>query len=138
MEVIIMHSPSMRTRSLYDEKRRTKISAHPLAMQKIHEVLLQQRGVMIYPEDAQDDALAKSWENWINHYEGIVLSWNPDNDEKGFLYTKMLLEEMHIRTDPLSPTLLEKYTLCTIEHVLQMISDLEVFATKVQEYGHRR
>lgn len=137
MQIFIMHSPTMRTRSLYDEKRRTKISAHPLAMQKIHEVLLQQRGVMAYPKEAQDDALVQSWEQWMDQCEGMVLSWNPDHNEEGLLYTKMLLEAMNIRTDPLSPALLEKFTICVIEQVLKMIPNLEVFASNVQEYGHR-
>jgi hypothetical protein len=136
MQIFIMHSPAMRMRSLYDEKRRTEISAHPLAMQQIHEVLLQQRGVMTYSKEAQDDALAKSWEQWLDHCDGMVLSWNPAYDEEGFLYTKRLLEAMNIRTDPLSPALLEKYTLCVIEMALKMIPNLEAFARNVQIYGY--
>ncbi len=137
MQILIMHSPVMRMRLLYDEKRLTEISAHPLAMQKIHEVLLQQRGVIAYPKEMQDEALARSWEQWLGHCEGMVLSWNPNYDKAGLAYTKRLLKEMNIRTDPLSPTLLEKYTLCVIELVLKMIPNLEIFAKDVQMYSHR-
>lgn len=137
MQIFIMHSPSMRMRSLHDEKRRTRISAHPLAMQKIHEVLLQQRGIVAYTAEVQDDALAKSWEQWLGHREGMVLAWNPNDTEDGFMYTKKLLEAMHIRTDPLSPAILEKYALCVIELALKTLPDLEAFARKVQEYGRR-
>jgi hypothetical protein len=135
MQIFIMHSPSMRMRSLYDEKRQAAVSAHPLAMQKIHNVLLQQRGIVAYSEEAQNDALARSWEQWLGCCEGMLLSWSPDDNEDGFMYTKSLLETLHIRTDPLSPILLEKYALCAIEFVLKTLPNIEAFARNVQEYG---
>lgn len=137
MQIFIMYSPVMRMRSFYDEKRQMRVSAHPLAMQSIHNVLLHQRGVVAYAQEEQDAALAKSWEQWLSAYEGMLLSWNPDDNEEGFLYTKSLLEALQIRTDPLSPLLLEKYALCVIELVLKTLPDLAAFARKVQEYTHK-
>jgi hypothetical protein len=135
MQVFIMHSPVMRMRSFYDESRQTKVSAHPLAMQRIHEVLLHQRGIAAHTQEEQDQALARSWERWLSNYEGMLLSWNPDDNKEGFSYTKELLEAMHIRTDPLSPALLEPYAHCVIELALKALPDLEAFVRKVQEYG---
>lgn len=137
MQIFIVYSPAMWTRMLHQEKQQVReISAHALAMQQIHEVLLQQRELTLVSEQMQGDALVKSWEQWLDDYEGIVLSWDPADDETGFIHTKETLKAKGIPPDPLIPQVLYKYTTSLIEVVLEMIPNLEAFATEVLRYGH--
>ena len=137
MQIFIVYSPAMWTRMLHQEKQQLReISAHTLAMQQIHEALQQQRGLPLFSEQMGGDALLKSWEEWLGHQEGIVLSWDPADDEPGFIHTKETLQAKGIPPDPLIPQVLHKYTTSLIEVALDMIPDLEDFATEVLRYGH--
>jgi len=127
----------MWTRMLHQEKQQIReISAQTLAMQQIHEALRQQRELPLFSEQMGGDALLKSWEEWLGSQEGMVLSWDPADDESGFIHTKEALQAKGIPLDPLIPQALYKYTTSLIEVVLDMIPDLEDFATEVLRYGH--
>lgn len=137
MQIFIVYSPAMWTRMLHQEKQQIReISAQTLAMQQIHEGLQQQRGLPLFSDQIGGDALLKSWEEWLGSQEGMVLSWDPADDEPGFIHTKGALQAKGIPPDPLTPQVLHKYTTSLIEVVLDMIPDLQDFAAEVLRYGH--
>ena len=84
----------------------------------------------------RDDALLKSREQWLDYQEGTVLSWAPVEDETGFIYTEEALKAKRIPPDPLIPQALHKYTTSMKEVVLDMIPNLEAFASEALRYGH--
>ncbi len=135
MQVLIIHSSAMQSQVLQQERRYTcEMSAQPLAIRQIHEALLQRRGITSRYQQAQDYELTRSWEQWLDNREGLVLSWDPADDEGGFEHTKKALKANDIPQSPLAPKVINKYTSCLIEVVLEMIPNLEEFAVEVQAY----
>lgn len=132
-QIFIMHSPTMRAQILRNPQLTMReTSAAGLAMRQIHEALLRQRAISC-SEEAEDVALKKSWEHWLNNHEGIVLAWHPVEDEEDFIHTRKMLEMMNFTSDPLSPDMLCKYTLSRINQILEQ-HDLHAFAREVQNY----
>lgn len=135
IQVFIIHSPTMQSRVLQQEKQRTKAtSAQSLTIRKIHEALLQQRGITSLSKQVQDNELIKSWEQWLGNCDGLVLTWDPADDEAGFLHIKEVLKAKNISPDPLTPLVLNKYTTFLIKVVLELIPNLEMFAIEVKRY----
>jgi hypothetical protein len=132
MQIFIMHSPTMWVEVLRHQQQATReTSAHALAMQQIHGALLQQRAIPMSSRQAENSALIKSWEQWLNGHEGIVITWNPFDDEAGFIHTRETLKAMNISPDPLVPETLQKYTSYLIDLVLELHPDLVAFANEV-------
>ncbi len=135
MQIFIVYSPAMWVRVLHQaEQQAREMSAQAPAMQQIHEALLRQRGITLPSNQAQDSALMKSWQQWLGQREGIILSWDPADDEAGFAHTKEMLKARHIPPNPLSPQVLSQYTTCLIEAVLETIPDPRAFALEVRAY----
>ena len=134
-QVFILHSPSMQSRILLQEKQQTRrMSAQPLAIQQIHEGLLKQRAITLHSRQAQDDELMRSWEHWLGNRDGLVLNWDPADDEAGFAYLKETLKANNIPSNPLTPQVINKYTASLIEEVLEKLPNLEVLAMEVKGY----
>ncbi len=134
-QVFILHSPAMQSRILQQEEQRTRgMSARPPAIRQIHEGLLKQRGITSRSQQAQDDELMRSWKQWLGDRDGLVLSWDPADDEAGLVYTKEILRANHIPSNPLTPQAINKYTASRIEVVLGELPDLEAFAIEVKGY----
>ena len=135
MQVLIIHSSAMQSRVLQQERQHTwDMSARPLAIRQIHEALLKQKGIISRYQQTQDYELIRSWEQWLGNREGLVLLWDPADDEDGFEHTKKALKANHIPQSPLAPPIINKYTSCLIDVVLEMIPNLEEFAGEVQAY----
>lgn len=136
VQVLIMHSPPMRLRVLnQDEQQIRERSAQALAMEQIHETLLREREITLTSKQDQDRALEESWKHWLNHREGLVLSWNPADDEDGFERTISMLKEMGIPPDPLIPEVLKECAITYLtEEILKTLPDLQVFALQVLQY----
>jgi len=136
MQIIIMHSPTMWKRVVQEKQSdREARSAQTPAMQQIHQALLHQRGITQHSQQEQEHALVKSWEQWLGQREGMLLSWNPAEDETSFVYTKAALKTKGIIPDPLTPQELHGYTLDLIETSLKKMPNPETFAIGVQAYG---
>jgi len=134
-QVFILHSPAMQSRILQQEEQRTRgMSARPLAIRQIHERLLKQRGIASHSQQAQDDELMRNWEQWLGDREGLVLNWDPADDEAGFIYIKEILKANDIPSNPLTPQVINKYTASRIEVVLGELPNLEAFAIEVKGY----
>lgn len=134
-QIFIMYSPAMWERLLPQAEHQTReTSAQAPAMLQIHEALLRQRGITSSSKEARDSALLKSWEQWLGRREGIVLSWDPADDEAGFAHTKETLKATHIPPNPLSPPVLNEYIADRIEVLLETIPSPRVFALEVQAY----
>jgi hypothetical protein len=134
MQVFIMYSPEMWETLLHQQQLpERKNSAQALAMQQIHDSLLQQRAIRPTRE-AKDVELRESWENWLRNYEGLVLSWHPIEDKTHFLYTREILSTMRIASDPLLPEVLQDYTGDLIDYVLKVQPDLHALARAVRNY----
>jgi hypothetical protein len=135
MQIFIVYSPGMWRRMLRQAKHQTReMSAQAPAMQQIHEALLRQRGIALPSQQVQDSALMKSWEQWLGQRDGMVLSWDPADDEAGFECTKETLKVMNISPNPLTPHVLNKYTIWLIKAVLETIPNPRAFATEVRAY----
>jgi hypothetical protein len=104
-------------------------------MKQIHETLLRQRTIP-HGERTEDVALKNSWEQWLSDYEGIVLTWNPKEDETSYQHTKETLQAQKIVPDPLAPEALQEYTSFLIHLVLKLHQDLDSFALAVQNYNY--
>lgn len=95
LQIFIMHSPAMRMQMLHNPQLNIReTSAASLAIRLIHEALLRQRAIFC-TEETEDAALKKSWEQWLNDHEGIVLAWHPVEDKEDFIYTRNTLKSMH-------------------------------------------
>jgi len=135
MQVLIVHSPAMQSRVLQQGEQQTrKTSAQELAIRQIHKGLLQQRGITSLSQQMQDSELAESWEQWLGYREGLVLTWNPADDEAGFLYTREALKAKKVSPDPLTPQEVSECTALRIELTLQTLPNVEAFATEVRRY----
>jgi Cdc6-like AAA superfamily ATPase len=135
MQVIIMYSPTMWKRVVQEKHhRREMISAQTSAMQRIHHALLQQRGITQHSQQEQERALIESWERWLGQREGMLLPWNPAEDEAGFAHTKAALQARGIHPDPLAPNELQEHTHELIEILLRSLPDPVAFAVEVQAY----
>ena len=135
MQIFIIQSPAMQSRILQQNKQQAReLSAPILAIRQIHEALLQQRGIISFSHQAQNDELIKSWIQWLSNYDGVILSWDPGDDETGFLYTKETLKSKNIVPNPLTPQVLYKYTICLIEAIFEIIPNPELFANEVKNY----
>jgi hypothetical protein len=131
MQIFIMHSPAMWAQILCDPRLVTQeTSASVLAMRQIREDLLQQRAIS-QPEEL---ALKKSWEQWLNNHEGIVLAWHPVEDGADFIYTRKMLQAMNFTSDPLYPDTLQEYALFRINQILERKNDIYLFARKIRNY----
>jgi len=134
-QIFIMYSPAMWGRLLRAaEHQARETSAQALAMRQIHEALLRQRGITSSSKEVEDITLLKSWEQWLGQRDGIVLSWDPADDEAGFEHTKETLKAMHIPPNPLRPPVLNEYIISRIEERLATIPSPRVFALEVQAY----
>jgi hypothetical protein len=134
VQIFIIHSPVMWTEVLRQQPERGT-SAQALAMKQIHETLLRQRTIP-HGERTEDVALKNSWEQWLSDYEGIVLTWNPKEDETSYQHTKETLQAQKIVPDPLAPEALQEYTSFLIHLVLKLHQDLDSFALAVQNYNY--
>jgi hypothetical protein len=135
MQIIIMHSPTMWERVVQEKQSDREIhSAQTPAMQQIHQALLHQRGITQHSQQERERALVESWERWLGEREGMLLSWNPAEDEASFAYTKAALKTKGIIPDPLTPLELHGYTLELIETLLKNLPNPEAFAMGVQAY----
>jgi hypothetical protein len=134
-QIFIMHSPGMRMRVYDQEEQQIRgRSAQRLAMEQIHESLLKEREITSISKLDQDKALEKSWKQWIKSRDGIVLSWDPADDETGFAHTVNMLKANNIPPDPIAPEVLGKYITSLANLVLETIPDPQAFATKVFSY----
>jgi len=132
MQVIIIHSQSMQSQILQQERQQVREeSAQPLAIRQIHEALLLQREIRSLSPQTQDNELIKSWEQWLGNREGLVLTWNPADDEAGFAYIKETLKVKNVPPNPLEPHVINTFTTSLIKEKLAKIPDLEAFATEV-------
>jgi hypothetical protein len=135
IQIFIIQSPTMQSQILQQNKQQTReLSAPALAIRQIHEALLQQRGIISFSHQAQNNALIKSWEQWLSNYDGAILSWDPSDDEAGFLHTRETLKSNNILPNPLAPQYLYRYATCLIEAIFEIIPNLEAFANEVRNY----
>jgi hypothetical protein len=135
MQVFIIHSPAMQYRILQQEKRQAReMSAPALAIRQIHEALLQQREITSRSRQAQENELRKSWERWLGSREGLVLSWDPADDEAGFVHLKEALKTSNILPNPLTPQVVTKYAVSLIEVALETMPNPKAFAAEVRKY----
>jgi hypothetical protein len=136
IQVFIMYSPAMWLRVLnQDNQQIRRRSAQALAMEQIHESLLRERGITLTAKQDQDKALEESWKQWLNYRDGIVLSWDPADDENGFERTIRTLKAAGIPPDPLVPKGLSKHaTTYLAELIVKRFQDPQVFATQVLSY----
>lgn len=135
MQVLIVHSPAMQSQILQQEKQLGReISAQPLAIRQIHKALLRQREMLGLPEQVQDSELIKSWEQWLSNREGLVLTWDPADDEAEFAYIKETLKRKGISPSPLAPPAINDFTISLIVETLEKIPDLKAFASEVTNY----
>jgi len=136
MQILITYSPAMQSRILQQEQQQVrKVSAQPLAIRQIHKVLLEERAIVSLTQQEQDNELIKSWERWLDNREGLVLTWDPADDEVGFTSIKETLKEKCIPSDPLAPPAINAYAIDCIEARLKEIPDLKGFARQVNDYG---
>lgn len=134
-QVFITHSPAMQSRVLQKrEQQLREISAQPLAIRQIHEALLQGREITSLSQQEQDSELVKIWGQWLGDRDGLVLSWDPADDEIGFICTKENLKAANLSPNPLIPKRLEDFTLSLIETALKKHPNLEAFASAVRNY----
>lgn len=76
----------------------------------------------------------RSWEQWLGDREGLVLEWDPADDEAGFVYTQEILKAKDIPSNPLTPQVISSYTASLIEVVLGELPNLAAFAIEVKGY----
>jgi hypothetical protein len=136
LQILIIYSSVMWGQMLYNQQEIRETSARALAMKQIHEALLRQRGIELHPKQTEDKALVKSWRKWLDHHEGMVLSWDPVEDESGFIHTREALQAEKIPPDPLTPSLLHEHAADCIERMLNLHPNPEAFASEVRRYGH--
>ncbi|HEU5379560.1 MAG TPA: hypothetical protein VFV38_29405 [Ktedonobacteraceae bacterium] len=134
LQTFIVHSPTMWNWIFEEEERLSDRSAHKLAMQQIRNKLLQRaQDTWLSPEE-EAEKIARFWQDWLLDRDGILLSWNPEHDKKGFEVTRDLLKTNRIQPDPLAPPFLLDYAISHIQAVLRAVPDLEAFATAVWDY----
>ncbi|HEU5378690.1 MAG TPA: hypothetical protein VFV38_24985 [Ktedonobacteraceae bacterium] len=134
LQTFIVHSPAMRERILSGEDRISDRSARKLAMRQIRNKFLQREGGIPFSPEKEAEMVAKKWEHWLLDRDGILLGWDPADDEDGFEAIKQMLKNKHIQPDPIAPSLLLDYTTSHIQAVLRAIPDLVAFATRVWDY----
>lgn len=128
LQIFIMQSLEMWIEMLGQPERGTSASA--LAMRAIHEALLKERAIPLVDKQIEELALRKSWERWLEQWpdigrDGIVLNWNPAEDQASYSHTRAMLTGLQITPDPLIPETLQKYTLSLIASALEIYPDLD-------------
>lgn len=134
IQIVIMHAPQMWERVRADPERISERSVQTPAMLQIRKALLQQRVGRRVTTNEQGRVLQKAWKRWLKGRDGVLVSWNPADDERSLEHAKSILTAAQVSPDDMFPKVLDAHAVRVTDSVLEALPDLQSFADGLQTY----
>ena len=133
-QVLFMHSPETWRRVLHEGTRISKNSGQVPAMKRMRAWRLERLGATSLSISEQDRALHDDWVGQLAGRDGMVVSWDPRDNEHNYQLTVQRFRQLNIRPDILGPDVLQQYVSSVTDSILSTLPDVKSFAAQITSY----